>query len=164
MSDPIRPVRTNIFFDTEFVEDGETIMPISIGLVKETGEELYLEYPFDRAKAEGNDFVRQNVLPHIRGQSDLLVDIRRKLIEFAGPAPLFWAWYASCDWVVMYQTFGILLELPASWPRFCMDLRQSYEEKGAKHWWKPEKSEKEHHALEDARWNRKLYARLYGSQ
>jgi hypothetical protein len=49
------------FLDTEFIEDGETIDLISIGLVAEDGRELYLvnqECRFERA----SKWVEKNVL------------------------------------------------------------------------------------------------------
>lgn len=161
MSDPIRPPRENIFFDSEFVHDGKTIMPISLGLVKETGEELYMEFRFDRKRAEAHDFVRETVLPLLQGKEHPIGDIRRMLIEFCGLRPLFWAWFAAHDWLLLTQVFGTFEKLPTGWPMFCMDLRQSFEEKGARAHWLPQQPRKRHHALEDALWARKTYFALY---
>lgn len=55
---------TRYFFDTEFIEDGRTIDLISIGIVAESGESLYLqsaECDFQKA----NDWVWRNVFPHL---------------------------------------------------------------------------------------------------
>ena len=35
------------FFDTEFYDNGETIIPISLGIISETGETEYVEWKFD---------------------------------------------------------------------------------------------------------------------
>ena len=35
------------FFDTEFYDDGTILHPISIGMVNDAGNEIYLEYEFD---------------------------------------------------------------------------------------------------------------------
>lgn len=52
------------FLDTEFIEDGQTIDLISIGIVAEDGRELYLlNYDCDHSKA--NEWVKENVLKHL---------------------------------------------------------------------------------------------------
>ncbi len=38
--------------------------------------------------------------------------------------PEFWAYYADYDWVVLCQLFGTMMDLPAHWPMFCMDIKQ----------------------------------------
>jgi hypothetical protein len=155
------------FLDTEFVEDGSTIMPISLALVKENGRSLYIEFDFDEAKAQAHDFVRENVLPHLRGQERY----RRLEAKYAIEAFLqldrlaederieIWAYYADYDWVLFCQVFGTMMDLPKGCPKLCMDLQQ---------WWlqlgrpeiKPPKSEKEHDALADAHWNKQFYLNL----
>jgi 3' exoribonuclease, RNase T-like len=55
-----------IFYDTEFLEDGQTIALISIGMVAEDGREYYAvnsEVPWDRIKE--NDWLVRNVLPSL---------------------------------------------------------------------------------------------------
>lgn len=54
----------NIFYDFEFAEDGETIIPISVGMVKEHGEPLYIQF-LDFVPSDCNDWVQENVLPHL---------------------------------------------------------------------------------------------------
>lgn len=54
------------FLDTEFYEDGQTITPISLALVRENGSSLYVEFPFDRTKIPSDHFVTKHVLPHLR--------------------------------------------------------------------------------------------------
>lgn len=52
------------FYDTEFIEDGQTIDLISIGIVCEDGRELYLQsVEFEPKKA--NQWVKENVLIHL---------------------------------------------------------------------------------------------------
>ena len=56
------------FFDTEFVEDGVTIMPLSLGIVSEDGREGYWEVLLtleEMLKALRHPFVSKNVLPHM---------------------------------------------------------------------------------------------------
>ena len=62
-----------IFYDTEFIEDGETIDLISIGMVREDGEELYKIYsphmpPMSKSettvgRAVTHPWLRENVIP-----------------------------------------------------------------------------------------------------
>jgi hypothetical protein len=55
-----------IYYDTEFIEDGRTIDLISIGMVAEDGREYYAvnsDAPWDRIKK--NDWLVRNVLPSL---------------------------------------------------------------------------------------------------
>lgn len=68
-----------IFYDTEFLEDGKTIMPISLGMVREDGETLYAinekllrpakgisSRPDDLyARVCESDWLMRNVVPHL---------------------------------------------------------------------------------------------------
>ena len=57
---------TMIAYDTEFLEDGMRIWPISIGLVADDGREYYAVFddaPWDRIKA--NKWLRNNVWPSL---------------------------------------------------------------------------------------------------
>lgn len=122
------------FLDSEFVEDGKTIMPISLAMVCEDGRELYFEFEFDEEKAKAHPFVSEFVLPHLRRQHDRCDrdEAARRILEFVGDGPEepeFWAWYASYDWLVVCQVFGPLIELPKHFPMFVMDLRQTMHER-----------------------------------
>ena len=60
-----------VFYDTEFLEDGKTIMPISIGMVAEDGREFYAVFeeildcgePHQRICTHG--WLMENVVPHL---------------------------------------------------------------------------------------------------
>lgn len=55
-----------VYYDTEFIEDGETIELISIGMVAEDGREYYAvnaDMPVDRVRE--HDWLRENVWPHL---------------------------------------------------------------------------------------------------
>jgi hypothetical protein len=150
------------WFDTEFIEDGRTIDLLSIGIVAEDGRELYLENAeADLSKA--SEWVRDNVLPHL-GKHPLADSFSRTLMakfirEFCDPdqygKPEFWAYYADYDWVVLCQLFGRMIDLPKGWPMYCRDLKQLADMLGKPKL--PEQGKGEHHALADARWNRKSY-------
>lgn len=163
------------FLDTEFVEDGETIMPISIALVPldRRRRNLYLEFDFDQEKAEAHDFVRQNVLPQLAGQERYSrAQAASAIMSYLGlprqPAESekrieFWAYYADYDWVLFCQIFGTMMGLPHELPKICFDLQQLWllhaRPAGAA---KPPQPNNVHHALADAEWNREFYCAMVG--
>lgn len=84
----------------------------------------------------------------------------------------FYGYYSDYDWVVFCWLFGDMSELPKYFPMYCKDLKQildekvnnsfpelSFREKLAYFEKKPNypKQSNEHNALEDAKWNYKLY-------
>jgi hypothetical protein len=143
-----------IFFDTEFIENGKTIDMISIGMVNEAGESLYLENA-DCARGEASDWVKDNVFPYLRGPLVSRSHIASSVRSFAGPSPEFWAYYADYDWVVLCQLYGTMMDLPEGWPMYCRDLKQLADENGAD--LSSLKNPKEHHALADAQWVKAAY-------
>lgn len=156
-----------VFFDAEFIEDGRTIDLLSIGLVDEDGRELYAtSAEADRSKA--CPWVQENVLPHLDvipagpRVSVMLNASRREIAEavreFVGPKPEFWAYYADYDWVALCQLYGRMVDLPAGWPKYCLDLKQVAVMLGDPPL--APKPDLEHHALADARWVRKAWSTL----
>lgn len=148
------------FLDTEFIEDGKTIDLISIGVVCEDGRELYAVSQEAQLHL-ANPWVRENVLPHLPRYGDPAwmsrTGIRNALIDFVGakPKPQFWAYYADYDWVAVCQLFGTMLGLPTYFPKFCLDLKQLAVDKGNPDL--PKMDAGEHDALQDARWNKRVY-------
>jgi len=146
-----------VFFDTEFIEDGHTIGLISIGLVTDDGREYYAEVAeCDRSRA--SDWVVANVFPYLTGPVKPKAQIAKEIVEFVGPSPEFWAYYADYDWVALCQMFGTMMDLPKGWPMFCRDLMQLSEASGAD--LVIEQDEPEHNALHDARWVAKAYKEI----
>lgn len=169
------------FLDTEFIENGQTIDLISIGIVAEDGREFYaVSKAFNRVTAFGNEWLVENVLPHLpikdfSGNTLTLAsfsedyshpawmsltEIRDGILAFIGedPAPEFWSYFADYDWVVFCWIFGRMVDLPRGFPMYCNDLRQLMN-----HYpnvTKPDSSVDEHHALADARWNKQFYELL----
>ena len=138
-----------IFFDTEFIEDGKTIDLISIGLVNEIGETLYMiSCEFDESRA--SDWVRENVLSKISSDEKRFTrkEIAEAVKRFAGESPEFWADYCSYDWVSLCQVFGTMMDLPSNWPMFCREIRQVISEIDRE--MIPKQKMQEHHALNDA--------------
>lgn len=153
------------FFDTEFAETGGRKLPtidlISIAIVSEDGREFYAESSeFDEANC--NDWVKANVLP-LLGPPELRltrVQIRERILGFVGPDPVFWAYYASYDWVVFCWLFGSMMDLPKGWPMMPMDLQQWWIELAKPSSAKPVGPDGQHNALEDARWNRQFFRNM----
>jgi hypothetical protein len=149
------------FLDTEFIESGgrKPIHLLSIALVSEAGREYYAESA-DAPRSEANEWVKANVFPSL---NKILpkpeYQIVRDILTFCNPAtygkPEFWGYYADYDWVVFCQLFGSMSQLPKDYPMYCRDLKQWCDDLGNHQL--PEQGKNEHHALSDARWNRRVY-------
>ncbi len=142
-----------VFFDTEFLEDGKTIEPISIAMVREDGA-TYLACVSDSdwARINADKWLAKNVIPHLPLDPAFWKrkeQIREDVVAFCGDAPEFWADYASYDWIVMCQLFGKMIELPKHFPMFCNDIQQFKMQVGMAGKF-PFTNEMEHDALCDA--------------
>lgn len=155
------------WFDTEFIEDGRTIAPLSLGIVSEDGRQFYTEFMTDLNKHKPNDFVKEHVLPRLTGATAraTLPTIRAKLEfyfrsahDFNEHRPELWAYYADYDWVMFCQIYGTMMDLPPWMPRYCRDVKQ-YENLvgGVPH----PPNDNEHHALSDAWWACGLWHRIF---
>lgn len=96
--------------------------------------------------------------------------------------PKFYTYYGAYDWVVFCWLFGKMIDLPKGFPMYSNDLKQMLDEKSeayvtdrlthpipSSEWHKDycineikadanyPKQENEHNALDDARWNKKLF-------
>jgi hypothetical protein len=152
------------WLDTEFLEDGTTIDLISIGLVAEDGREYYAEakeFEWYRATA----WLQENVQPHLIGgvARRTRAQIREEVLRFCDPdargTPEFWGYYADYDWVVFCWLFGRMTDLPKGFPMYCRDVKQWCDELGNPRL--PEQGKDEHHALADARWNKRAWEFLH---
>ena len=152
------------YLDTEFYEDGRTIDLISIGVVCEDGREFYAVNR-DADLSRVSRWVRENVLPSLPPDSDPAwkprAAIAYEMESFVtrqlstNDKPEFYGYYADYDWVVVCQMFGTMMDLPKSFPMFCMDLKQLSVSLGnPQH---PPDPVGEHNTLIDARWNRDLH-------
>ena len=144
------------FYDTEFIEDGNTIELVSIGIVSERGEEYYaVSTDFDPQRA--NPWVRKNVLSKLPPRTSHLwksnAQIRREVLQFitAEGRPDLWAWVGAYDHVVLVQLWGDMSGLPQRIPRFTHELKQLWELVGRPKL--PEVPRGNHDALVDARHN-----------
>lgn len=187
-----------IWYDTEFIDDGNTIDLISIGLIRADGEELYLiNRDVDLPKVWNHDWLRNNVLPHLPAAkynglvtwNELHPDyayvkqkwkIANQVAEFIqgatekpkpdefgpvggdGEDAELNAWYAAYDHVVLAQLWGPRSDLPPGIPTWTRDLKQECDRlertfNGGERIEVPSQPEgTEHHALHDARRDRKI--------
>ena len=143
-----------IWFDTEFIEDGETIKLLSIGLVRADGATYYAE-PEETDRTCVSDWVAENVLPHLNGPIKPSAVVAAEIVEFAGADPEFWAYYCSYDWVAICQLYGMMMDLPSGWPMFCRDVQQLRSELGVTDL--PEQTSTQHNTLADALWTKKAH-------
>jgi hypothetical protein len=174
-----------IFYDTEFYETGpkHPIRFISLGAVRDDGEELYLItnnlYTLNRANQ--NPWLAENVIKHLPVKQDRAgrlawdiqhVDYHRVLpneviaglwrdfvLEAQGDSefdkPELWAYYGAYDHVVVSQLFGRMLDLPDGHPMYTMDIKQRWHNEGKPGL--PKQEANAHRALDDARWNKLAY-------
>lgn len=152
-----------IFYDTEFLEDGKTIDLISIGMIDEGGNELYLvnrDAVWERIRAD--DWLMANVVPHLPPTDSKCWashdEIRSRVAGFCGEKPEFWADYAAYDHVALCQLFGKMIDIPGGWPYFTHDIQSAA--LGVRHLVNLPSSHTEHDALADARDVRDKYKRL----
>ncbi len=90
-----------------------------------------------------------------RNRGGIAYDVK----EFCNPkkydTPEFWGYYADYDWVAFCQLFGTMMDLPKGFPMYCNDIKQLSHQLGNPKL--PEQDSSEHHALADARWNKKAW-------
>lgn len=148
-----------IFFDTEFLDDGDRLHLISIGLVRDDDKIYYAQSSnFDVTKA--STWIKENVYHHFDALSwKFNSEIARDIREFVGERPDFWAYYADYDFVLLSKLYGTLLDRPEGWPAYCKDLRQLGDEV-----LKESRSSLiytgRHHPLDEAIWCKEMYYKL----
>lgn len=150
------------YLDTEFMEDGTVIIPLSFGLITETGEAFY-GVVLDSDRNEANDWVAVNVLPYLdtvppeveadvvsliecHGTKDEVAEGLLNWVNSFGGVPEFWANYGAYDWVLLCQLYGPMIDLPEGWPMFVRDIQQK---KTHPKQWLP-RPRVAHHCLSDA--------------
>lgn len=161
-----------VYYDTELLEDGETIELISIGLIAEDDRQLYLvnrDAPWRRIKK--HEWLMENVIPGlpqphgdwrnhmpkswpidfdhpaVRRREQIRDMVRTFLLNT--PDLELWAWYGAYDHVALAQLFGRMIDLPRGIPMWTNDLRQEVHRRGNPEL--PEQPSGLHNALEDAK-------------
>lgn len=173
-----------IEYDTEFIDTGREICLISIGMVREDGEEyyaivddLYLMFRAWNWISGGEYWLRENVMKYLpvkyspsSNLNPIMWDeehpdfkyvksraqIAKDVQKFCleNGTPKLSGWYSAYDHVVLSQLFGRMLDLPEGMPMWTNDLRQELDRLGNPRY--PRQIEGAHNALEDARWTKSL--------
>lgn len=148
------------FMDAEFNEDGTTIELISIGIVSETGRQLYLvSNEFDTGRCD--EWLQTNVIRQLPAAGDPCItskaDIGARIMDYfkEDPDPKMWSFFGHYDWVVFCQIWGKMIDRPKGIPRFCYDLKQLTHQKGNPRL--PAHRGREHIAIDDAIWHQEIY-------
>lgn len=153
-----REPASRFFFDTEFMDCGDHVELVSIGVVG-----CGREYHAVNANADfthANAWVRENVIKHLPEDAALWKTPGQMRDELAallqvGPSVEMWAWYGGYDWVLFCQLFGGMMALPSYIHQFVYDLKQYAMMLGNPVL--PRQAGRVHDALEDARWNQQVY-------
>lgn len=187
------------FIDTEFSEGFHKPMfgkkrhfidLISIGIYCEDGRSYYaISNEFNPKDADL--WVKENVISklpskHFNGSNahearlwksnKQIADEIIQFISYSFEIPEFYAYYADYDWVLFCSLFGRMPDLPNGFPMYCIDLKQTLDEKqitysqkfNNKTYLTPHQGDiklsdgypsqnDEHNSLSDAKWNYKLY-------
>jgi hypothetical protein len=151
-----------VWHDWEFLEDGKTIEPFSVGMVREDGKSLYrvfIDAPWERISAHA--WLVDNVIPGLDANPSNIADketIRDDVTAFLKEAYdvdkdlQLWGWYSAYDHVCLAQLFGRMIDLPSWCPMLTKDLRQEFERAGcAGSPYAPKQLDGNHNALADAK-------------
>ena len=176
------PKKMRVYYDFEFLEDYKHIDPISVGMHRDDGKELYLVFnDFDTLAVANHDWLMVNVMPsighveftsHVTGLGTPVKDIqitdenavskvqaRQAILSFVSDIwPEFWAWYGAYDHVALCSLFGRMIDLPGNFPMFTCDIKQMVKQAGNPEM--PKQPEGLHNALADARFNKVRYEYL----
>lgn len=162
------------FYDFEFLDDGNTIDQISLGIVREDNAMLYWinsefdwssESSWNRAP-EQMKWLVENVKPYVDDvsmfqQQDLVTlccdknHLVKTLSTFIVSDPDLWGYYSSYDHVALAQLFGPMIK----WPYNTMhtnDIKQLMSMFNVKKNQLP-KNDNCHNALSDALWCRDAF-------
>ena len=98
--------RDIIFMDAEFpVLSAYGTEFLSIALIKQSGEELYLEI---ETETEPSDWVKENVIPYLTGKKISKEEAQRRILHFIGPHKPYFVSLVPCfDWMGICALFGV---------------------------------------------------------
>lgn len=173
----MQPLSDNIIFlDTEFSSldpyKGEIV---SIGMVKYTGEELYLEVEFDGIMSEWS---AEHIVPMLTASKVSREEAQKKIREFVGPGkPYMVTFVTQYDAIYLYKLFATDNPKEESFPfymwpidfaailfaqginpeHYLSDANEALTKMGI-----DVSKYKEHHALDDARLLRETWMKFFG--
>ncbi|MFE2934873.1 hypothetical protein [Streptomyces sp. NPDC059278] len=173
-----------IVYDFEFIEDGKTISPVSLGAAADDGRELYAVFAeLDETAMVMDPWLSKHVWPKLpltacptghrcltRGRGHLDRDdpdvrstaqIARMWSQFIAdtPAPTLWADHAAYDHVTQAQLFGRMVDRPPHIPMYTNEIQQEADRHPRLVL--PEMARgTAHHALNDARHGLEILRRI----
>lgn len=155
-----------IFIDTEF----STLDPyqgeiLSIGLVKVSGEELYLELEYDGPVSE---WVKQNIIPTLTSQKVGREEAKKKIKKFVGDSKPYMVGYVNqYDTLYLYKLFGVESQpcywLPIDFASILFSVGKNPDEilEFAEKLKIDTGKYKQHNALDDAKLLREVYLKFF---
>lgn len=164
-----------IFLDTEFWEVGGHVRLISLGMVDQNNNELYILPPNigevkELASKDPDRWVFENVLAdealyaYEPVETSSWEEMQAIVTKFCGESPIFWAYIASYDKVALSNVYGRMINCPSDWPYAIMDLAVPLALAGLRSKDFSPKTElgelPEHCCLADARWNKRVWSEL----
>ena len=162
-----RPFSNNvIFYDTEFSNLDPYVGEIlSIGMVKISGEKLYLE--LEHAGPVG-DWVKEHIIPTLKGPHVTREEARRRIKEFVGDEKPYAVSYVNAyDVLYSYKLFGVENQpcywLPVDLSSIIFGIGKDPEKlfEFAAELGIDTKQYTQHHALHDARLVRNVYIKFF---
>lgn len=142
-----------LYYDSEFLENGVTIKFLSIGMVAEDGRELYrITNNMNTIIAAARDpWLKENVLSsfplvhpidtampvwdeshpdfvYVWDSTAIALDIHKFISDTHNPS--LWAYFGAYDHVLLAQLFGKMIHLPHGIPMYTNDLMTEIERLG----------------------------------
>lgn len=150
------------FYDFEFLDNGETIEPITMGLVTNYGLRLYWinsTFNWDRT-GDQMDWLKSHVRPHVYHfpTEATTLDCDRTTVAAVVRQALdhkdleLWGYHSSYDHVALAQLFGPMVNWPFARTMFTRDLKFLMYERGVTLNQLPPKPQPAHHSYFDAMW------------
>lgn len=153
-----------VHYDFEFRD--KYLAPISLGMVTNTKKELYI-INSDFPEVFWSDWLNQNVRPALRSSLTPEYEIHEMAEKDMGAFVYSWlksfdcenieliGYYADYDHVIFSRLFGEMIDLPRGLPMWSRDIKQWI--KDCRNPKIPFAAEIEHHALADARHNKRMH-------
>jgi len=157
----------------EWVKEN-VIIPLYLKTVHGDNRNIFSSENFHKHYGMSNKKIKAEILKYIwrdawsawMDSSDEFFD-RGIKYGWCSENPEFYAYFADYDWVLFCSLFGRMIDLPAQFPMYCIDLKQTLDEKqyifgnqelnDIKKLPLYPKQRNEHSALDDAKWNMELH-------
>ena len=145
------------FFDFEFLDRGQQVDIISLGICADDGRGYYaVRAGFDQLPL--TPWLMENVVPKLPWDGELTRYVRtldqmaQEVRQFViGAYPEFWGACVAYDWYLLCSLFGGMLQKPDWWPHYANDVHQLIRQVGGRPpGWPKADPALEHNAFYDA--------------